>query len=341
MVKNNFCREKTTYYFLVMPDLHTLDFGGPVQAIHALNELELARVKLKFIGPQRDTKFFEGLAISNVASLPERVEDNSLIIISGSKWHRKLYQDALSHEICDWLTKQVRHVSSLQLSSICTGAFLLGEAGFLDGRRCTTHHALVGALEKRFPKALVQKDRLFVRDHPILTSAGVSAGVDMMLDIIREQFGDLAAVAIARDLVLYMRRSPDDPQLSIWLEYRNHLNARVHSVQDAIIKKPEYDWRISDFASLVNLSERQITRIFRLHTGVSIKTFHVQVRLELTKELLKNPNLSIDEIADRVGFKYSQNLRRAWNEHYGNSPSKWRRRHQYSKYGYQRESGRI
>ena len=313
------------YYFVVMPGLHTLDFGGPVQAIHALDELGLAKISLKFIGPTRHTKFFEGLEITNVSPLPSRLEDNSLLIFSGSKWHDNLYQDSISREVCEWLDQQVRVVPDLEIASVCTGAFLLGEAGLLDYRQCTTHHQLTDHLAARFPKAYVQKDRLFVRDSPITTSAGVSSGVDMVLDIVRDRYGDLAALAIARDLVLYIRRSSEDHQLSPWLETRNHLNARVHQIQDAIISEPQRDWRIKELALMVSLSERQVTRLFRRHTGISIKSFHTKVRLELTKEFLRNPNMTLEQIADRVGFKYAQNLRRAWTEHYGGSPSVWRR----------------
>jgi len=145
--------------------------------------------------------------------------------------------------IVDWLKASVRPGHTVM--TICSGALLAARAGILDGYSCTTHHAECGALAALAPRAKVLDNRLFVIDGERYTSAGVTAGLDLMLNVVSSLTGHACALAIARHLVLYLRRGGSRSTISPWLAGRNHLHPAAHRVQDAIIANPTEDWTLT------------------------------------------------------------------------------------------------
>ena len=139
-----------------------------------------------------------------------------------------------------WLAQMMRNDQST-LMCVCAGSLIAAHAGLLRGRECTTHHQHIDELAALEPSAKVHANRLFVEDGRILTSAGVTSGTDLALYMIGQQLGHRVAAAVARDLVVYMRRSATDPQLSPWVMHRNHIHPAVHRVQDAITRNPAAD----------------------------------------------------------------------------------------------------
>ncbi len=170
--------------------------------------------------------------------------------------------------IVDWLRACVRPGHTLM--TICSGALLAARAGLLDGYSCTTHHAECGELAALAPRAKVLDNRLFVIDGERYTSAGVTAGLDLMLNVVSSLAGHACALAIARHLVLYLRREGADPQISPWLAGRNHLHPAVHRVQDAIIANPAENWTLTRLAKIANTSSRHLSRLFNEHAGMNI-----------------------------------------------------------------------
>jgi transcriptional regulator GlxA family with amidase domain len=312
-----------TALVLVLPGTHALDLAGPVQVLGAVDELGLARVHLRYAGPRCDARLYQGLAIGALEPLPDSLPPDSLIIVPGGKWHDTACSDDVSVAARDWL-RTIGAGETVDVVAVCTGAFLLAEAGILRNRRCTTHHSFLDRLAARHPEARVLTDRLFVRDDRVTTSAGVSSGIDTMVEVVRERFGELAAVLVAQDLAMYMRRTATDPQHSELLKHRNHVNAAIHRVQNLLLTRPEHPWPIPTLAREANLSPRHLTRLFRTHAGVSIKDYHTMARLERARTLLRHSRVSIEEISREVGFEYPQNFRRAWRKRYGKSPGKWR-----------------
>jgi transcriptional regulator GlxA family with amidase domain len=181
----------------------------------------------------------------------------------------------------------------------------------------------------RIPKRLaasakVLDNRIYVADGNIYTSAGVTAGVDLMLYIISETAGPLCAVAVARNMVVYMRRTGADPQLSPWLEGRNHIHPVVHRVQDATAADPARRWTLDDLAAVAHASPRHLTRLFQMHTGTTPLAYINCLRIALARQLLTNSHLTLDEVAERAGFGSSRHLRRIWRQYSATPPSHWR-----------------
>lgn len=209
--------------------------------------------------------------------------------------------------------------------SVCTGTFVLGEAGLLDGRECTTHWKRVRELQQRFPKAVVQSDRLFVTSGNLTSSAGIVSGIDMSLALIEKDYGPRMTARVARELVVYLRRDGHQKQESVFLDYRTHLNSGVHDVQDYISAHPELKVSIARLAVIARMSPRNLTRAFRASTGVSIADFRTKVRLELAQTLMNDPELTLESVAERCGFQSARHLRRVWNQAFGQSPSRLRK----------------
>ena len=211
-----------------------------------------------------------------------------------------------------------------RICSICVGAFLLGAAGLLDGRTVTTHWRRVDELRRTFPKASVSENRLYVFDGRIATSAGIASGVDLALAILERDCGPRLAAAVAREMVLTVRRPGTQEQLSAFLTGRNHLFAEVHAVQDWLSEHPGETYTLDSLARIAGVSTRTLTRQFRAATGRSVKEYATSLRLERARSLLDDPTLTVDDVASRCGFADGRHLRRLWREAYGAAPSQTR-----------------
>jgi transcriptional regulator GlxA family with amidase domain len=198
---------------------------------------------------------------------------------------------------------------------------LLGRAGRFDGRSCTTHHTLIERLRKEAPRAKVQEDRIFVEDGPALSSAGITAGIDLALHLVERIGGPEVAQAVAREMVVFMRRSGQDPQLSPWLSNRNHVHPAVHRVQDTISSDPARSRSRGELAALGQVSERHLARLFRANAGVTIGEYHRMLRVAHAQRLLQDPRMTVERAAELAGFGSSRDLRRAWRRHANGTPS--------------------
>jgi transcriptional regulator GlxA family with amidase domain len=197
---------------------------------------------------------------------------------------------------------------------------LAGRAGLLDGRACTTHYSCCTELALLAPKARILKNRLYVEDGECYSSAGITAGVDLMVHIVSQLTNQSCAVAVARYLVVYLRRSGADPQLSPWLEGHNHIHPAVHRVQDAITSDPTKSWTLSRLAKIAGAGTRHLSRLFNENVGMSIKDYSNRRRVALAKELLSETSLDMERVAERVGYASSRQLRRAWRRIYPTAP---------------------
>jgi transcriptional regulator GlxA family with amidase domain len=208
-----------------------------------------------------------------------------------------------------------------RVASICSGALLLAAAGLLDGRRCTTHHSLIDALQQAAPSAKVEENRLFVEDGPVLTSAGITTGIDLALYLIERHAGAELAARVARRLVVYQRRSGNEPQLSPWLAHRNHLHPAVHRAQDAIAQDPARSWSLAELADRAHVSGRHLTRLFAEHAGISVVTYQQGLRIARARELLADRQLSVERVAELTGFASARDFRRVWQRYESGAPS--------------------
>ena len=302
----------------VLPEVEILDLAGPVQAFYEANQCGGEhgvdyRVETCALEPRVRTG--QGVWLADLAPLPE-VGPGDMVVVPGARMD---VLQRIDPAFLRWLKEA--HGRGAHMASVCTGAFALGEAGLLDGRQCTTHWTRLDDLQRRFPRARVLVNRLFVDDGPITTSAGIASGIDMALSLVERRHGPLVAAAAAREMVVYVRRDGSHRQQSIYLEYRTHLHAGIHRVQDWLIAHPDERATLTDLARVAALSPRHLTRVFRQATGVSIQDFRTRLRLERARSLLRDPSLTVEAVAARCGFESARQFRRVWKEAFGTAPS--------------------
>jgi transcriptional regulator GlxA family with amidase domain len=312
-------------YLVLPPRAHVLDLGGPLQILGSLAELGMAPVELRCVGPVQALKTFQGLALSGLGPLPARLTHGDVIIVVGFKLATDMGLTPAQQDIVGWLrTVAAPRLGEITVASVCTGAFLLGAAGLLDGRDCTTHHDYLSRLQRRHPLARVLSNRLLVEDGKVMTSAGVTAGIDLALHLIFQHFGAAAAVRVARDNVVPFRRLARDPALDVQLRYRDHDHPLVHAVQDFLSQQPGRVLPAEELAGRFLLSYRHLARLFQQECGVSLKQYQQQLRLAMARTLLRDSELAVEMVAERCGFASPQAFRAAWRQEEQVAPSRWR-----------------
>lgn len=317
-------------FMVVPPRVLLLDVAGPIEVLRKAN-LEQAAVRfvVNFVGPSCSAESSIGIEVAGIAPLPDKVPDGSLVVLAGNtdtpmtpaagNW---THDPTLEAEIVQWLKQVIR--PGVRLASICSGALLAARAGLLDGYECTTHYARITELARLAPTACVRENRLFVEDRERLTSAGIAAGIDLMLHIVAQVASDGTALAVARYLVVYLRRAGADPQLSPWLEGRNHIHPAIHRAQDAVAANPGYDWSVKELARIAAASPRNLSRLFKAHTGMSITEYVNGLRIAVAHELLTGSKLQMEMVAERAGFASTRQFRRVWNRLHGSPPKEMR-----------------
>lgn len=321
-------------YVVIPPRLLLLDVAGPLEVVRWANHVqETVFFEVHYVGPSSTSQTSIGLTVAAIEPLPDKLPQEALVVLAGdveqvmmcggrTRPKGSKADAADERAIVEWLRTMIR--PGHKLISICSGALLAGRAGLLDGRTCTTHYSCCAELALLAPKARVLENRLYVEDGECYSSAGITAGVDLMLHIVSQLTDQSCAVAIARYLVVYLRRSGADPQLSPWLEGRNHIHPAVHRVQDAIAGDLTKSWTLSRLAKIAGAGNRHLSRLFNQNVGMSIKDYSNRLRIALAKELLSQTSLDMECVAERVGFTSSRQLRRAWRRIYSAPPKQAR-----------------
>ena len=284
--------------FLLLPEVEVLDLAGPLQAFS-----EAKRYRTRLCATRERIRSHQGVVFADLEPLPDLTAD-ALVVVPGMPYAAT---ERIERKVTKWLADAASR--GVPIASVCTGAFVLGEAGLLDERKCTTHWSRTAHLAKRYPKARVLEDRLWVSDGNITTSAGIASGIDMALALIEQADGPLVAAEVAREMVVYLRRDGAQQQESVYLDYRTHLHPGVHRVQDWIVRNPAKRATLDDLAGIAGMSARSLTRTFRRATGISVHEFSTRVRVELAKTLVNEPSLTMESVAARTGLS-ARELRR-------------------------------
>lgn len=311
--------------FVVPPQVQLLDLSGPLQVLGSVSELGIAPVSLRVIGPQAEPLSVHGVRLKDVQSLPSRLDTGDVVVVAGCKLGKHAQPEPQQEAVVEWLRSVAAPMQGrIILASVCTGALLLGASGLLDGRECTTHHDYLTTLQRRHPLARVLAKRVLVDDGDLLTSAGVSAGIDLALHLVARQFGPAAAVRVARDNVVAFRRLSADPALDPRLQYRDHDSVVIHEVQDYLSAHPESAEPYVALASRFSISYRHLARLFQQAAGISLKEYQQRLRLAMAERLLRDSDWPIERVAERCGFASAQAFRAAWRQLREVSPSVWR-----------------
>jgi transcriptional regulator GlxA family with amidase domain len=211
------------------------------------------------------------------------------------------------------------------VASVCTGAFLLAAAGLLDGRRVVTHWHACDELAERFPDVLVESDPIFIRDDPIWTSAGISAGVDLALALVEADHGAQVARAIAKQLVVFVQRPGGQAQFSTQLAAQRPGRDALREVQAWIADHLDDDLSLPVLARRAALSERHFSRVFRAETGMTVAAYVEAARIEAAQRLLESTRDGLDRIARTCGFGTVETMHRTFNRTVRVTPGEYRR----------------
>ena len=283
--------------FVVLPQVHLLDLAGPAQVFGTTE-----RYDLSYVAETTPMPSWQGLPLAADVEWPDLGPDDLVLIPGFRAGHGQVSARTLDRIAA-------HHAAGGTVASVCAGAAVLGRAGLLDGRRCTTHHDLQDALARDYPRATVVRDVLYVGDDRVVTSAGIASGIDLALHLVAQRHGPAAAARVAREMVVYARRNGDEPQTSAMLRHRAHLSDVVHRIQDRIDADFASTLPLAGLASGAGVSERTLTRLFAAATGRTPLRYQQVLRLERAEYLIGH-GATVEAAARAVGFADARMLRR-------------------------------
>ncbi|MBX7152343.1 DJ-1/PfpI family protein [bacterium] len=293
--------------FLVLPKMHLMDLSGPDQVFYEAI-CQGADLSIEYCSFTKHLKTSAGLQLGKMQNFRDvRITTGDCLFIPGATL-KYINSDSFKSQtaVFEWIRDC--NSNGVNICSICTGAFVLAQSGILNHKNCTTHFTDAAEFRRYFPKARVIENVLFVQDGNIYTSAGVASGIDMALHILEKIKGPYFTHKVARELVIYTRRSADQLQQSIFLEHRNHIHSGIHKAQDYLIENIHKKISLTQLAQIACMSERNFTRIFKKDTGITPNQYVMLIRKEKVKELLKRPDLSRKQIVQQVGLRSERQL---------------------------------
>jgi transcriptional regulator GlxA family with amidase domain len=314
--------------FIVLPDTLLLDLAGPAEAFRLANQAMTRRgrpapFRLRYAGPEVQVCSSVGLALTGIEPLPEALARTTWTVLLGRPGDAGtvLRRQRPWLAARDWLSRVLQPALDTQtlphrLLTVCVGALLAADAGLIGERRCTTHHELLDDLGTLAPQAQVQANRLFVEDGALLSSAGITAGIDLALHCIARHAGEALAATVAQVMVVHGRRGMQDPQRSPLLAFRDHLHPALHRVQEAVCERPGHAWSADALSAIAHVTPRQLTRLFRQHTGLTPRDYVEHVRVALAQQALRR-GANGQQAADLAGFRSDRQWRRARGRHRG------------------------
>jgi transcriptional regulator GlxA family with amidase domain len=296
--------------FVISPRTHFLDLAGPDQVFSEAIFYKAPFELVYCTYAPAEAGSASGLQFANVQDYKNIiVEKGDYIFIPG------MDLDILNgplrpviQKLMEWMRQSYK--IGANLCSVCTGAFVLAATGILNQKICTTHWKYTKKLQQLYPTIKVQENVLFTEKDGIFTSAGIASGIDLALYIVEKEMGAQFAHKVAREIVVYIRRAGHESQESIFLHYRNHIHTGIHTVQDYLIEHLDKNTNLAVLADIANMSLRNFTRIFKKETGITIGDYVQIIRKEKIKELIKKPDLSKAQIANKVGLDSVRQLNR-------------------------------
>jgi transcriptional regulator GlxA family with amidase domain len=311
-------------WIVAFPDVQILDVTGPLEVFSIANRVDPSRrpyYDVSLIAPTAGPVTTSGgVALVAHCGLAQATGPVDTLIVAGGLGTRSAIRD---RRLVQWIARTARRAR--RVASVCTGAFLLGEAGLLDGRRLTTHWSACESLQRRFPAARVEPDPIFVRDGNVSTSAGITAGIDLALDLVEEDGGRDLALTVARWLVMYLRRPGGQSQFSVQLAGQLAERNGVRDVQAWIADHLNADLSVPALARRARMSARNFARVFRREVGRTPAAFVEAQRVETARRLLETTERTVGEVADACGFGRAETMHRAFRRRLRVAPAQYRR----------------
>jgi transcriptional regulator GlxA family with amidase domain len=314
---------------VVFEGVQSLDVTGPMEVFSAAQQLIAASGRrergYRVTVASNDGAPFEtssGLQIVPAAGLAQTSGEIDTLIVAGGPGSGKASADT---ELLAWLTWAAPRAR--RVASVCTGAFVLAAAGLLDGRRATTHWASARALARRHPSIEVDPEPIYLRDGRVWTSAGVTAGMDLALAMVEDDLDRDAALAIARHLVLFLRRPGNQAQFSATLAAQQPEREPLREAQRHMLEHPGDDLTVPALAERAHMSARNFARAFRTETGITPARYVERVRVEAARRALEDTTQPVAAIARACGFGSAETMRRTFLRALAVSPAEYRRRY--------------
>jgi transcriptional regulator GlxA family with amidase domain len=317
-------RRPLPIWIVTFPDVQVLDVTGPLEVFALANRLSTGRVpryEVSVLAAEAGAvSTSSGLSLLAGCGIRQATGPVDTLLIAGGQGTRAAMRDA---RLVSWIRRTAPRAR--RVASVCSGAFLLGEAGLLDGRRATTHWAVCDALQRRYPTAQVEPDPIFVRDGKISTSAGVTAGMDLALELVEEDGGRDLALAVARWLVMFLRRPGGQSQFSVQLRAQVAERRGLRDLQGWIAEHLSDDLSVPALARRARMSPRNFARAFRREIGATPAAYVEAQRVEGARRLLETADLSVAEVATACGFGRVETMHRAFRRGVRVSPGQYRR----------------
>jgi transcriptional regulator GlxA family with amidase domain len=309
--------------FLVFDGITALDLAGPLDAFATptVDGTTKPVYDLVTLGLGRKACTAEsGMSIRPSAALADAPPLDTIVVPGG----HGLREPSRLRAVSEWLA--ARAPKTRRVASVCTGVYALAHAGLLDGRRATTHWKFVADVARRFPKVKLDPNALFIKDGRYYTSAGVTSGIDLSLALIEEDLGPRAALAVARELVVNLKRPGGQEQFSEPLKYQLKSSNGMSNLVAHISSHLEADLSVEALARSVALSPRQLTRRCRELFAVSPAALVERFRLDAARERLTERASRVDQVAASVGYRSAEVFQRAFERRFGLNPSAYRTR---------------
>ncbi len=309
------------------PGLQSLDLVGPMEVFSIANNQRKQTEKpyeIVLASPTGgEIVSNAGLRMAGMTALADLPAALDTIVIAGGS------EDGIRRAIAEtklvaWLRARSEHTR--RIASVCTGAFVLASAGFLDGRRATTHWNDCAQLKALRPAIFLEPDAIFVAEPPFYTSAGITAGIDLCLSLVEADCGAPTALAVARHLVLFMRRPGGQSQFSAGLGVQAAATPKLRALIADIAGEPVGDLSLPALAARAGMTERTFSRVFHKETGITPAAFVEAARVDRAKALLETSAWPLARVAERAGFGSPHALHRAFLKRVGATPGEYRAR---------------
>jgi transcriptional regulator GlxA family with amidase domain len=302
--------------------VQSLDVTGPAEVFSIATRFYGARYAVELVTPDgAPARSLSGLSLNADRAIGGVRGEIDTLVVAGGAGATAAAQD---ERLIAWIART--GARSQRVASVCTGAFLLAQAGLLDGRRATTHWSDCARLAERYPRVAVDPEPIFVRDGKVSTSAGVTAGMDLALALVDEDHGPEVALKTARSLVLFVRRPGGQAQFSAQLRAAPARREPLRDVQAYIAEHPGANLSVPALAARAYMSERNFARAFRAETGMTPAAYVEASRVERARRELETTDLAVETVAARCGFGTVETMRRAFSRRVGVNPTAYRER---------------
>jgi transcriptional regulator GlxA family with amidase domain len=304
--------QKTKVVFLVLPHVHLMDLAGPDQVFLEAIGYD-APFEVEYCSSESNIYSSSLLPFGKIKHfLKTELKEGDFLIIPGAELtYLQSNNFRTNKNLFAWI-RDCYH-NNIKICSICSGAFVLAESGILNEKQCTTHWKRTRELQQLYPRVNVIENVLFTEDENIYTSAGIASGIDLALHIVEQKNGQWFAHKVAREMVIYNRRSGNQKQQSELLGFRNHVHSGIHIVQDWLQENLNKKVSLNHLAEMANMSNRNFTRIFKKEVSLTVNGYITLLRKEKITQLLKNPDITRSEIAKQCGLASERQISRIIN----------------------------